>query len=608
MEGRRRLHNHLGSSELYLWETVTIPPRSWLYHMAPIGIGTGLVESATGYSSRLALAHNVTLAVLFGYEIAPLLNKNYLRNSEARSNKNAVLSNSFRSLTPAVDGHGIIAGTYITSLQKLTMRDDLHFLTMLPWKGVISHRHLTRPKRAWCPACYYEWRANGTAVYEPLAWSLAVVTVCSRHRQPLWSRCHFCQRELHHLASRSRPGYCAMCHAWLGEPAEKRSLPEEMTANELEWQSWVNEQTHKLLSTARTLTQLPRRSTMAESISRCIRASEFKTELAFAWACGLSQSAVNDLCRGACVPQLSTLLKISLVAKVSIVDLILGRTFEAEVETIPHRPGNNRLPKAKVATKVTALMRHRMASRPKNVARSFKRILQARPPMPMVEIEKRLDTNRRILSSRFPDLYREAAIRYRAHTEKCRQEFWEGVRGMLEKQLTEKAPLSVAKVARAVGRSREAVVRQFPKLYVRLCAYRVEQGKERWEAIETFLRNSLGSTPPLRLRDIATQLGLSHTSLYAHFPQLCHLIAERYECHFRQRRALKRESLRDEVRRIAKSLNERGIYPSVREVAKYLLRPIYLRSSNVALAALRDVRRELGLSFKGEILAGGTSK
>lgn len=361
-----------------------------------------------------------------------------------------------------------------------------------------------------------------------------------------------------------------MCHAWLGEPAEKRSMPEEITANELEWQSWVNEQTHKLLSTSQTITQSPRRSTMAESISRCIRTPEFKTEFAFARACGLSQSAVNDLCHGACVPQLSTLLKISLLAKVSTVDLILGRTIEAKVETISHRFGNNRLLGEKISTQVAALARHRMAGRPKNVARSFKRLLKVKLPLPIAEIEKQLNTNRRILSSRFPDLYREAVTRHRAHTEKCRLEFWEGVREMLERQLTEKAPLSVAKVAHAVGRSREAVIRRFPELYTRLCDYRIERGKERWEAIEAFLKNSLGSTPPLCLRDIAMQLGLSHTSLYAHFPKLCRLIAERYGRHFRQGRALKKESLCDEVIRIAKSLHKQGIYPSVREVSNYV--------------------------------------
>src|SRR5947209_1903591 len=205
--GGRGLHNTQNTQTLFPWEPVAIPPRSRLYHLAPAGIGTGLVESATGYSSRLAVAHNVTLAVLFGYEIAPLLNKNHLRNSEARSNKNAVLSNSFRTLAPAVDGHGIIAETYTASLQKLTMRKDIRFLTMLPWKEVISHRQLIRPQKAWCPACYSQWRRKGTDVYEPLAWSLNVITTCVRHRRRLRSRCDRCGHEPRPLGSRSRPGY-----------------------------------------------------------------------------------------------------------------------------------------------------------------------------------------------------------------------------------------------------------------------------------------------------------------------------------------------------------------------------------------------------------------
>ena len=232
------MHNHSSASGFSLWEPVVIPPRSRLYHMVPAGIDTGLVESATGYSSRLAAAHNVTLAVLFGYEIAPLLDKNHLRNSEARSNKNAVLSNSFRTLAPAVDGHGLTAETYIASLQKLTMRADLRFLTMLPWKEVISHRHLVRPKRAWCAPCYNEWYRNGATVYEPLAWSLAAVTVCIRHRQRLQSRCHRCKQDfafLHHVPSRFWPWSCMARRAdanWLSPKA----FPQH---DEFEWQSWV---------------------------------------------------------------------------------------------------------------------------------------------------------------------------------------------------------------------------------------------------------------------------------------------------------------------------------------------------------------------------------
>ncbi len=583
MGGKRRLHNHLGTSEFSLWEPIAIPLRSRFYHLAPLGMDTGLVESATGYSSRLALTHNVTLAVLFGYEIAPLLDKNHLRNSEARSNKNAVLANSFRTLAPAINGHGIVAQTYIASLQKLTMRNDLSFLTMLPWKEVISHRHLIRPKKAWCPACYDEWRGNDCDVYEPLVWSLAVVTMCIRHHRLLRSLCHSCERELSPLSSRSIPGYCTTCHAWLGESAEEAFTLKEVSANELEWQSWVNEQTYKLLATVSTLTIPLKKSTLAESISRCIRASEYRTEIAFARACGLSQSTVNDLCRGASAPQLSTLLKISFIGGVSTLDLILGRVVEAVAEMAQ-------------AEKTVIPIQHSTTSSPRNVKRSFKRLLKASPPLPMAEIEKRLNIPRSILLSRFADLCREVAANYRVHTERCRQEFWEAVREKLEKQLTEKTPLSVAKVSREAGCCRRAITKRFPNLCAQLSTHWNNRREEHWDTIEVLLRDSFKNTPPLCLKDIAKQIKVSHTSLYKYFPQLCREIAERYALHRQQTRALKKEILRNEVRKIAIVLYEQGMYPSVREVSKRLAKPRSLRSNKVALISLREIRLEYGFS------------
>lgn len=588
--------NSWNTSELSPWRPVAIPPRSRLYHLAPIGIGTSLVESATGYSSRLAVAHSVTLAVLFGYEIAPLLDKNHLRNSEARSNKHAVLSNSFRTLAPAVDGHGITAETYIASLHKLTMRDDLRFLTMLPWKEVISHRHLVRTKRAWCTACYYDWHHNGATVYEPLAWSLAVVTVCIRHHRRLQSRCHRCKQGLRPLASRSRPGYCSMCHAWLGEPTQSGIPPEEIlpACEEFEWQKWVYEQTGNLLAVAPTLATFPQRLALAASISRCIRASSFKSELAFARNCGLSQSSVNGLCRGACVPQLSTLMRVSFFTRTPIVDIVLGRIRDTADVLISSSLNNRQLKVAKAARP----SRPWSTSEARKVRRSFEELLRVNPPLPMVKIRMRLNHPASTLLTKFPDLCRQAVVRYKEHVENCRGEFWQCVQDRLEKQLTERTPISVAEVAREVGRSRTAVVRRFPELCARLFEHWTKRRNEYWNEVEAFLQKSLEeSTQPLRLKDIAKLLKMSHTSLYRYFPQLCRDIAERYSLHAQQTRALKKESLRDKVRRIAISLYEQHIYPSVREVSKRLAKPASLRGSKVALASLREVRDEYGLRF-----------
>ena len=579
-------------SELNIWETVAIPRRSRLYHMKPAGIGTGLVESATGYSSRLAAAHSITLAVLFGYEIAPLLNKNHLRNSEARSNKNAILANSFRTLAPAVNGHGVTAETYISALQNLTMRDDLRYLTMLPWRGIISHRHLIRPKRAWCPACYEEWNNNGDTIYEPLIWSLAVITICVRHRQQLRSRCHKCDSELPLLASRACPGHCHVCKAWLGDSSSVISKQEPPNDEELEWQTWAGTQVLELLKSASTISSPCRSSILAHSISQSIRCSSFKNELAFACKTGLSQSTVNDLCRGNNVPQLMTLLKIAFFIKVPIIDLVVGRISETVKAPVLKRP-----PSLQPKGKNFAAVPHRWSSKVvMEVRRAFEELLQIRPPLPMVQIKSRLNFPASTLSSKFPNLCQMAVARYKEYIEKRRQDFWRLVSGKLETQLESMVPLSVSEIAHEIGRSRTAIVKRFPALCMRLSEHWLERREDHWCQIETALQDALRNDPPLHLKALAKQLKVSHTSLYKRFPQLCHEIATHYALYRQEIRLLKHESIRNEVRSIAISLYNRGVYPSVRKVARHLSKPITLRSNKAALASLRKLRREYSLA------------
>ena len=47
----------------------TIPPRSRLHSIVPIGIGTPFVESLTGYMIRLAASHAVRVSDLIEHEL-----------------------------------------------------------------------------------------------------------------------------------------------------------------------------------------------------------------------------------------------------------------------------------------------------------------------------------------------------------------------------------------------------------------------------------------------------------------------------------------------------------------------------------------------------------
>ncbi|KOP26530.1 hypothetical protein AMR41_09940 [Hapalosiphon sp. MRB220] len=63
------------TDELWDLERPKIPPRSSLFHLEPIGIGTPYVESITSYVARLAEAHSVAVGTLIAAEIQKKFSK-----------------------------------------------------------------------------------------------------------------------------------------------------------------------------------------------------------------------------------------------------------------------------------------------------------------------------------------------------------------------------------------------------------------------------------------------------------------------------------------------------------------------------------------------------
>lgn len=67
------------------------------------------------------------------------------------------------------------------ALKKLTLREDLRYLSCLIWKGIIKERGLFRQHKAWCSKCFEQWRQENKPLYEPLIWSFKDVNYCSQH-------------------------------------------------------------------------------------------------------------------------------------------------------------------------------------------------------------------------------------------------------------------------------------------------------------------------------------------------------------------------------------------------------------------------------------------
>ncbi len=200
--------------ELWSPKPLELPLRSRLFYLEPIGVGNPYTESLASYLNRLAQEHCLTSQKLIMGQIAPLILTSEDKSELLRKSVSHLLGNS--DAKPAINGMREMTDQLVTVLEQLTMRQDLRFLTLLSWKGMISERALFRNYRACCPCCLEEWKQNKKTIYEPLLWSFKDVEVCLRHEQRLIDECPHCKSRLPVFARISSPGFCSRCYGWLG--------------------------------------------------------------------------------------------------------------------------------------------------------------------------------------------------------------------------------------------------------------------------------------------------------------------------------------------------------------------------------------------------------
>jgi len=165
---------------------VEIPPRSVLFRLPPAGVGTVGQESLLSLIVRTSRAHCVSPRRLVR-EVFP-------RADPAV----AKLGLAFFNLDGGtVNGLGRYAEMFTGVVARLTDREDLRHLTLLPWKDVFPSNGqglLVRHPR-WCPVCLKTQldRSDGTVF--PLIWSFDRYSVCLAHRVATESRCPACAKQ-----------------------------------------------------------------------------------------------------------------------------------------------------------------------------------------------------------------------------------------------------------------------------------------------------------------------------------------------------------------------------------------------------------------------------
>ncbi len=311
-----------------------MPPRSRLYSLEPIGIGTPQTESLTSYISRLAAAHSVRVRDLVIGELLA-----HIKPQHRADGRHGNLPGAFwRSETRTLNGTRSLARRMVHGLEEETGRRDLRFLTLLTWSEVLPVHQLQKTTRAWCPGCFHDWRDRGQAIYDPLLWTLAPVTVCARHKRPLRTICPFpeCRRPSPWLALgyRSRPGRCAHCGGWLGSPGAESGTPEEklMVEHAVRSHAWISGALGELIAAAPSIPKRPQREDALRGMEAAFRLAALRriTIDRRSWTrqLGLASGAVLIWRQGPALPSLWFLLVVCSQMGISPLQLVRGEIDE----------------------------------------------------------------------------------------------------------------------------------------------------------------------------------------------------------------------------------------------------------------------------------------
>ncbi|MEL6457330.1 MAG: helix-turn-helix domain-containing protein [Cyanobacteria bacterium J06621_15] len=305
-------------NELWDLEPPSFLPRSRLFHLLPIGVGTPYVESLTSYVSRLAVAHSVSTGTLLAIEVGPLIKTNY------SANRKSIVAIYGQESVRALNGIRLGALQLVRALETLTLRTDLQFLTMLPWTEVFPALGLLKHEQAWCPLCLEEWLENRKVIYLPLLWALNVVKVCPYHHQPLQSQCPHCHAQFLPLWRSSRPGYCLKCSGWLGSSKDARDVEPNFfeATDEFQWNIWAANTLGNLIAQAPSQHSPLPRETIKKALVFFVNKFSNGDVSAFGQLIGVPSSHITQWYSGKTIPTLDKLLKICYRLQISLIEFL----------------------------------------------------------------------------------------------------------------------------------------------------------------------------------------------------------------------------------------------------------------------------------------------
>jgi hypothetical protein len=374
-------------------EFAAIPPRSQLYSLEPMGVGTGMVESLTSYVARLAEAHSLKLSTFVGKILAPL---GKMRGITGVGGWYDIL----RHLGASLNGTGGTSADCVAILESLTLQESLLNLTLRFTTGWLSDRALISTNQRWCPQCLNEWKRCGATVYYPLLWQLQVVQSCPVHQTLLESHCPGCGTRHRPLGKHLIPGHCPSCGGWLG--VDGGMIKEGRGDDDVrQTQEFIANQCQTLIGGAATL-ESRKCTAWSKNIECLVRQCTRGTAHGLSQDLGIDHDTIKCWITTQHVPTLPSGLMVACAFDLNLIDLL----------SLP-LAGEVRLVRSLKAAEVASLFRRRLK---RHDAKTIEGILTeaaehpADRPLSLMAVCKRAGCHQTFAARKFPELAQKIIV------------------------------------------------------------------------------------------------------------------------------------------------------------------------------------------------------
>lgn len=371
--------------------TIDLPPRSVLYRLQPVGLGTGSRESLVSYSERLLSAHRI-----------PRYDLKYLPGVGATHEMDL---NDRLNWAPGFLAGGVTTLRWVSLLEELTTYKGLEALTFLPIAKLVNTQQLVARQRRWCPECMAEATAAGVP-YGQLLWHLACVNACPVHKLTLEHSCR-CGESRTKLRMAAMPGHCARCGDPLAETLRRRTATAydvnvaRIAASLLgdsKWDDggWDADDNH-----SRTFL---RAAADLHFDGKCAR---------LARALGVAKSSLHGWMSGRNKPSLAWLISVAHYFSCGVADILRGRrTISSSIGGTPMHKRRRRRPKVTPEERVL-------------IAEQLATILASDIAEPLTKVSERLDVGPEYLRRHFSAECALIVKRYRAERSAGKRDKWE---------------------------------------------------------------------------------------------------------------------------------------------------------------------------------------